>query len=160
MICRYIGQFYDRVKTVIFNIFIRLFVMPIIDNICPIVDIRVKYLAVCQTNTDSGLTIERWDSYVDYLVKSKKVDSADLDYYDLLILQKLARINRTIKMNISNIASRNAKRIVFSEFFAVLEDELGVSVNFRYRYTLDSNLFESLLGDDGPYRRFRWCDRI
>lgn len=169
MICGPLGKLYDRIKSILFHAFIRLFVLPIIDRICPIVDIRCKYLMICNDNEQNVLTIDKWDSYVEYLREMKKLQkvnesntASDIgDYFDHIIIQKIAKLNRIIKMEISN--SRGVgkfKRMNYPRFLEILESELGKSINFRYRYTRDSQFFESIMRDDSPYRRFKWCDQI
>ena len=154
----------------IVRFWIRLCIIPLVDIICPVVDIRAKYFLICRTNLnlekEPDLTIELWDAYVKYLQKSNKsnIDGCErivLDYFDLLIKQCLARINRGIKMKITSQFDIDSKYIDFREFCEILEAELGSApIYFKYRYTKNSKYFESIFGDDGFYRRFKWCDRI
>ena len=124
---------------------------------------------ICNDNEQNVLTIDKWDSYVEYLREMKKLQkvnesntASDIgDYFDHIIIQKIAKLNRIIKMEISN--SRGVgkfKRMNYPRFLEILESELGKSINFRYRYTRDSQFFESIMRDDSPYRRFKWCDQI
>ena len=169
MILKYFNDLYIGIKLWIFLFFIKICILPIVDHVCPIVDIHTKYIMIIQLDDLIGLTSAKWDSYVEYLRSSNQQSSdtqsqsdksqINLDYFDILIKQKLAVINRNVKMKISN-SKFHIKRITKHEFLSILETEFGDAINFKYRYTRDSKLFESLMGDDGPYRRFRWCDRI
>jgi len=185
---RHLYRYWNKFKQFFFQFFIRVIVLPTIDKVCPIVDLRVKYSTICCNN--DVLTVESWDRYVEYLrtikIQTKtqingrqereefeeKVDEevdkeegyepgTELDYFDQLILSKIAKINRKIKLRISESEYAGSSRAIgFHAFYEILNVELGNAIRFKYRYTYDSFLFASLLEDDGPYRRFRWCDRI
>ena len=135
---RYIDALYKRFKNLIFAILIKLFVLPLINKICPVVDIRTKYLRICRSNLDIGLTIDRWDQYVEYLRHIGKEDCQDrqniieADYFDLLIRQRLAKVNRIIKMTISSLKGAT-KRLSFDEFYSILEKEFGSTIEFKYK---------------------------
>jgi hypothetical protein len=177
MACGNLHKCLQYLYRILFEGFIRLCILPVINTICPVMDVRVKYFIICRHafkrgNATPGLTIELWDSYVKYISKISKstMDNAEninLDYFDLLFKPKLAKINRQIKMRISSMrdeyigCEESEICIDFREFCRILEEVLGTeSVRFRYRYTQDTMLFVSIFGDDGPYRRFRWCDWI
>jgi len=139
------------------NAFVQLCVLPIIDLMYPVMSIELKYITICG-NQRSAINLEDWESYVRYINQR-----TELDYFDLLIEQKIRQINRKIKLVASK--SQNTS-IEYKTFYAVLQTEIGSDpIDVKYRFVRPSgssldNLFVSVFDDDGPYRRFRWCDRI
>lgn len=144
------------------NAFVQLCVLPIIDLMYPVMSIELKYITICgsreRSDTSSAIDLEDWESYVQYI--NRRVE---LDYFDLLIEQKIRQINRKIKLTVSK--SQNTS-IDYKTFYTILQTEIGsdpIDVKYRFvrpsRSSLD-NLFVSVFDDDGPYRKFRWCDRI
>jgi hypothetical protein len=151
------------------EIIISISVIPIIDALYPVMDVHTKYAIICKSINPSSmsdeniaclkLTIKMWDSYVSYVQ-----DLNGGDYFDILIRQRLAKINRHIKMHITNNALKSDSRInyvIYREFYQILGDCLDLkSIDLKYRYTFNNRYFESIFKDDGPYRRFRWCDKL
>ena len=169
----YLWYFWNNIIKSIFRFFVHGLIFSIIDKVYPIVDIQVKYSVICLGN--KILTVEYWDKYVEYLRDNKSnmndklskrcIDNLqnryELDYFDILILPKIARINRKIKMRISESCHIGSFRAIeYHEFYDILKSEIGDTIKFRYRYSKDSFFFISLLNDEGPYRKFRWCDSI
>ena len=156
---------------------IEYFVLPVVDLFHPIVAIKNKFNVICtiknensnknenkNKNEDIRMNLSDWDNYAKYINRYNKseqnADDSELDYFDTLIKHKVRQINRKIRLEINN-----DKCMEYIRFREILENEIGVeSVNFRYRYvssnSMEAVLFTSMLKDDGPYRRFKWCDRI
>jgi len=144
------------------NAFVQLCILPIIDLMYPVMSIELKYITICGSRerlaTSLVIDLEDWESYVQYI--NRRVE---LDYFDLLIEQKIRQINRKIKLYASK--SQNIS-IEYKTFYTILQTEIGSDpIDVKYRFVRPSessldNLFVSVFDDDGPYRRFRWCDRI
>lgn len=108
------------------------------------------------------LTQDIWNQYMIYIQNRNRNKQYD-DIFDILIIQKLYRVNfeTTIAIKTSNIYDEyNIQCIQFSQFYSIMKNILGDAVDIRYRYTYNDMFFASIFNDKSPYRRFKIFDII
>lgn len=144
---------------------IRLFVIPIIDTLYPVIDLETKFDQIilegppCLVpDSEIELTQERWNFYVLHLSRLSKDPKLDKDMFDILIMQKIDDINFEITMSISK-SETEPKYITYALFRSKLLKILGDAIDIKYRHTTN-RMFIGIFGDQGAYRRFKYHDVI
>lgn len=159
-------------------IFVKYFVLWIIQIIYPCVNIHSKYDMIIKNKNNihknENLTLSLWNDYVKYLIIVKHHGESNTrilksnffvqknenkgDFFDNLIITKLAKMNHKIKMMITY---SNDETISFDDFYFVFTELFGdENAKFKYRYTHNNIIFKSLISHDLPYKKFIIYDDI
>lgn len=142
--------------------FFKTLIITFIDLFYPVFDLEKKFDQITLLdddyeifeNDDIGLGQSEWNKYVLKLSKIKNNNKMERDMFDILIIQKIHEINFVITLAINR---SKTKRISYGVFKKKLSKILGNAVEIKYRLTTNP-LFESIFKDNGPYRRFKYCD--
>lgn len=132
----------------------QLTVVAIIDIIFPIISLRNKFDAIAKATPTTEypcIDTTKWSKYVE-VVMSKQTD-----YFDKMFMTKIAKFNRSIKMAITE---SKVDALYFDDFQRIANTVYGDAASIRYRHTYNARFFASIFDDDGPHRRFKWCDKI
>lgn len=157
---------------IVMKLLIRAFVIPVIDNLYPVMDLETKFDVIVEVNIktmintgdnfgcgdQTELTQNHWNNYVMHLSRLKADPKLKRDIFDVMIIQQIKQINIAMTFAIAKTTTR-PRYITYHKFKKILTKILGDAVNIKYR-SATGFLFVGIFRDDGPYRRFRYYDKF